>query len=461
MFSVSFATTDNSEEERKSRCFDILSDIQSTIDEKIAELNRTQNGDKRFVQICRDLGKYLDDHNKDVKDCNYGHFTYIYEIIKSLLKAELAKSTNYINCIDKLTSEKKEKIKKDLEEEEARKTAEAGRQVLTDPVKESHAKSECDSSPCNTEHSGNQAVDGRNQDNLGKDGEASAPHIPVSSELSEPLDNLVPLNPKPSASEVDGVSDLSRQETINNAVRAAEHHGVVETYSSSSVPLHGKINDGSAPNGDTHAQGLAEGIDLHVYSPETKSTILSASSGGEVSSGPPSSHGASPDSGQSLSGGISAPVGKHTHDQLSLSDPTLTVGHLSYVEQQKSSLVDLRDLEPKTDQEFKSPKGQYQEQINSQDTGLAKMTLDVEDGDLSTSVQEQKITSFKTYLTIILASLGVMLLSILFIKFTSLGGYFRRKKKEKRQKMREELDRIMYTPSNLEEDNIYLSYNQP
>ncbi|SBT55431.1 PIR Superfamily Protein [Plasmodium ovale wallikeri] len=491
MVNVSFQITDDSEHNRKEKCFDLLADIQEALDKKIAKLNQTKNGDDQFVQICRELGEYLDSHDEGIKDCYEGQFTYIYEYIKSFFQHELAKSINYINCIDKLTSEKKEEIKKDLEEEEeARKTAEAGRQVLTDPVKESPTKPECDNSPCDTEHSGNKAMDDGNQDNLGKDGEASAPHIQGSPELSESLDNLVSLNPKPPASEVDGVSDVSRQETTNNTVHAAGNHGVVETHSSSSVPLHGKINDGSDTIGDTHVQGLAEGSDLHGYSPESKPTVLHAPPGGEVSSGPPSSHGASSDSGHSLSSGISAPVGKHPHGHLSLSEPSLTVGHLPYAEQQQSSLLESRALEQKSDQELKSSKEQYQEQINyhgnsannnsfnnnhstlrettlngenyfNADTELAKMPLDVEDGDLSTSVQEQEITSFKTYLTIILASLGVMLLSVLLIKFTSVGGYFRRKKNEKRQKMREELDRIMYTPSNLEEDNIYLSYSQP
>lgn len=46
--------------------------------------------------------------------------------------------------------------------------------------------------------------------------------------------------------------------------------------------------------------------------------------------------------------------------------------------------------------------------------------------------------------------------------FTSLGKYFSKKKRNnKRQRIQEELDKIMYSHSTFEEKKIYLSYNPP
>lgn len=264
MVNVTFQITDDSEHNRNEKCFELLADIQETLNKKIAELNQTQNGNERFVQICYDIGKYLDDRDKEVKDCNYAQYTFIYEFIKSYFKEELAKSTNYMNCIDKLTSEKKNQIEKEPKADVAQRAGEDGRPQLRDQVKEDPAKSECDDSPCNTEHSGKQARDGRNQDNLGKVGEGSSHHIPGSSELSEPSDKLVPLNPELSSSEVDSVSGHTGQEGTKSAVHIAGHHGAEELHIGSSVPLQGRTHQGSYPNGDTHAQGSGKGRDLSV-----------------------------------------------------------------------------------------------------------------------------------------------------------------------------------------------------
>ncbi|SBS92840.1 PIR Superfamily Protein [Plasmodium ovale curtisi] len=510
MVNVTFQITDDSEHNRNEKCFELLADIQSAIYQKLAEFNRTQHGDAKFVQICQELGKYLDSHDEDIKDCYEGKFTYIYEYIKSYFQHQLAKSTNYINCIDKLTSERKEKTTKILEAEEALKTAEAGRQVLKDPVKEDPAKPECDSSPCNTEHSGNQAMDGRNQDNLGKDGEANAHHGPGSSELGEMSDKLVPSNSKSSESETDGVRDHTDQEGTKSSLHVARHQEVGKTYSSPSVPLQDRTNEGFILNGETHAHSLEKGIDLSVDAPgimiiaqkrltsaiylnavvtkvhepqidksnhtlctnlsgtyfnltpgESTLTVPHPSIGEEATTDLSSSHGVSPYSQNLLPGGISSASEKNSLDSLPLSVSTFPVVQVSSAEQQLTPQVRLPSLESTSDHEREPQNKSSKEQINSQGSQLNEINVDGMDEELSTHVQEQQTTSIKTYLIIILASLGAMLLSILLIKFTSLGAYFRRKKNEKRQKMREELDRIMYTPSNFEKDNIYLSYSQP
>ncbi|SBS94987.1 PIR Superfamily Protein [Plasmodium ovale curtisi] len=517
MVNVIFQITDDSEYNRKQKCFELLADIQETLRKKIAEFNQTHHGDTKFDQICQELRKYLDGHNEEIKDCYDGEYTFIYEFIKSHFKEELTKSTNYMNCIDKLTSEKKDQIEQEHKAEKAQRAAEDGRQQLRDPIKEGPAKSECDDSPCNTEHSGSQAGDDRNQDSLGKDGEGSSHHILGSSELSEPSDKLVSLNQEFSANEVDSVSGHIGQEETKSALHVAGHQEVGKTHSSSSVPLQGRTNEGSVLNDETLAHGLEKGSNLSVDAPgitiisqqhltstiylnavvtkvhepeinqsnDTLCTNLSGiyfnltpgepalkvphpSAGEEASTDLSSSHGVSPYSQHSLPGEITSASEKNSHDSLPLSVSTFPVAQVSSAEKQLPPQVMLHSLESTSDHEREPQNKSSQEQINSQgencfNTGaqLKEINVDGMDEELSTSVQEQQTTSIKTYLIIILASLGAMLLSVLLIKFTSLGAYFRRKKNEKRQKMREELDRIMYTPSNFDKDNIYLSYSQP
>ncbi|SBS84770.1 PIR Superfamily Protein [Plasmodium ovale curtisi] len=66
----------------------------------------------------------------------------------------------------------------------------------------------------------------------------------------------------------------------------------------------------------------------------------------------------------------------------------------------------------------------------------------------------------KTYIIIILVILAIILFTILLFKYACLRGYFSKKKKKKRQRIQEELDRIMYSPSIFDEKNMYLPYSR-
>ncbi|SBS99182.1 PIR Superfamily Protein [Plasmodium ovale curtisi] len=76
----------------------------------------------------------------------------------------------------------------------------------------------------------------------------------------------------------------------------------------------------------------------------------------------------------------------------------------------------------------------------------------------STSHAVSEGISIKTYIIIILVVLAIILLSILLLKYACLRGYFSKKRRKKRQRIQEELDRIMHSPSIFSENNMYLSY---
>ncbi|SBT36747.1 PIR Superfamily Protein [Plasmodium ovale wallikeri] len=77
-----------------------------------------------------------------------------------------------------------------------------------------------------------------------------------------------------------------------------------------------------------------------------------------------------------------------------------------------------------------------------------------------TSNTESQEIPIKTYIIIILVILAIILFTILLFKYACLRGYFSKKKKKKRQRIQEELDRIMYSPSIFDEKNMYLPYSR-
>ncbi|SBT56594.1 PIR Superfamily Protein [Plasmodium ovale wallikeri] len=85
--------------------------------------------------------------------------------------------------------------------------------------------------------------------------------------------------------------------------------------------------------------------------------------------------------------------------------------------------------------------------------------MGTEDGNSSILDSELGGITIKTYITTGLSFLGFILLFIFLMRFTVLGRIFSRNKKKNRQIIQEELRRIMYSPSSLEEQNIYFSYD--
>ncbi|SBT00344.1 hypothetical protein POVCU1_059320 [Plasmodium ovale curtisi] len=110
MATIHVVSSSSQDTSRRDKCISILSDIQSTVTTKIAELHASKEEDENFVQICEYLGNYLDFYEEDIKECYVGDFSYLYEIIISLLNKELTKSPKYIRCIQKATSEIKKHI---------------------------------------------------------------------------------------------------------------------------------------------------------------------------------------------------------------------------------------------------------------------------------------------------------------------------------------------------------------
>ncbi|SBT01463.1 PIR Superfamily Protein, partial [Plasmodium ovale curtisi] len=110
MATIHVVSSSSPDTSRRDKCISILSDIQSAVTFKIAELHKTKEEDANFIEICTYLGQYLDYYEEDIKACYVDDFLYLYEIIISLLNEEFSKSPKYIKCIHKVTFDIKEQI---------------------------------------------------------------------------------------------------------------------------------------------------------------------------------------------------------------------------------------------------------------------------------------------------------------------------------------------------------------
>ncbi|SBT31175.1 hypothetical protein POVWA2_002790 [Plasmodium ovale wallikeri] len=417
MVNVTFLNHDSSDQERKDRCFDVLSDIQSTIEE-IAKLSNTRENQRLLLQKCNALINYLDSYRSIKKGCYDHDFYYHRNYIKNSIHKDLKKCNNYEE-ITKLMLQVKDLIVEVQEIKEAHREVKDAKHELTQPVIEARGKSSCSEKPCSAENSENQELTHSSQD-LGDKGEkADAQHISGSSQKLGHAKALATPNKEEPAGDIDGFSTPDERETTKRTLHIPGNSKVHESHTGSNIPLHGRTGEDSSINGHSHAQGLRKVHDLHVdLSAEAPLTLPPPPAGERTSTGISSSQGTYSVSGKALSNGMLSPAGKHSPDHFSLSVAASPVGQLPSAEQQSPSQVVLPNLEPKSDHAGEPHKGQSQEQIDSQ-------------GNFSCS------------------------------NFTPVREIFSKNKKTKRQKIREELDKIMYSPLNFEEDNIYLSYSRP
>ncbi|SBT74624.1 hypothetical protein, conserved [Plasmodium ovale] len=500
MVDVTFFNHDDSEKDRKEKCFNVLADIQSTIEE-IAKLSETRKDQGLLLQTCNELIEHLNDYRSIKKGCYDKDFYYPRNYVKNSIHEDLKKCDNYEH-ITKLIYEAKDFIGELQEKKEERREVEDGKQELEQSLKESPGKSLCNEEPCSADNSRNQEKAGKIPDLSDKGEKANAQHTLGSSPNLGVSNALKTPNKEGSADDAGGLSTLSEKETITDGLQSVGQHGADVSHAVDSHSLQDSARGVSVPTGDSlalnlgkdsHARVNQHGITIiaqritsliyhsdvvtKVHKPEIDKknhalltyshSILYVHISGEPTltvQSPPAVEDAPADlssslrtsstSVQELGGSIPQPVTVSTSDQLPLSVTPVGREHLE-PEKQPSA------LESKSDYKSEPQRDPSQEKIHSHGDGLTQINLDRTDGDLITPVQKQEITSTKTYIIIVLASVGVMLLSTLLIKFTPVRKYFSKNKKTEKQKIREELDRIMYSPLNLEEDNIYLPYSQP
>ncbi|SBS89358.1 PIR protein [Plasmodium ovale] len=482
MVHVIYYGTDNGGVSRSDECFDILSTIQSTSQNKIAELNKTRESEGNFLEKCKDLDEYLKNYNKDNTDCYEGEFTYIYDSVKYTINEELSKSTNYSKCIEKLKPKKQGQV----DPEDATSKSDKEKQDSEVPLPEGRSQSilSSDRASEETERSRKHELPDKEQT---KDQELDAANQQITLEPSENGTSLhssgVP-NAEASQNQVDAHGNSGAKDTVasgeSTAVNSASNELGDHQRTSSQDGALATANPKEAPgaqgldNGELSSSGLAEPDE-----PASKD-VLTVPDGS-----PPDSQGSSPLHRSCLRAstqtGESPPVSVELFTDVQ--------SHTDHPIQQKGQeLAQKPQQEQSSDHvpvltEFPSSTAHAHPEIGSFSFGTTEsrevtpfIAINSLEGRTysgpgpkngfihlpvpQTPEREPDRSRIKMYIIIGVIIFAVILLFILLFKYACLRGYFSKKKKKKRQMIQEELDRLMYSPSIFDEKNMYLPYTQ-
>ncbi|SBT02413.1 PIR Superfamily Protein [Plasmodium ovale curtisi] len=464
MVDVTFLQIDNSDQERKDRCFSVLSDIERTINE-IAKLDNTERDRPVLLQKCKELSEHLSDYYKIKTECYDSGFSYHRDYIRNSIHKDLMKCSNY-ERLKILALFTKEEIAKRFKINEQGKV-EDEEVELTRSVKEGITTPVCTKEPCNTENLQNQGQDGIIQDHQSKDRDASVQLTPESSQTAEALNTLVSPSPKSSQSETSDLSILSGKEPTAKLAHVARHDGMGELPSNPSDSLQGRTHANSGPNGDSDATGLGNSNNLQVglpdpSLPETQYVAPSSFQNAAATTGPGHESGHINHTSQTQEGDtVSVPTSAEATPTVQSASVVPTLSHETQPDSQVNSVYSSATSNERDGQTYSSQITAESADRHPPVTALNVGADGANDADLSLPKDEQETSSIKTYVIIIVASFAAVMLSAFLIKFTPVRNYFNKNRKTKRQTIQEELDRIMYSPSNFEEDRIYLSYSHP
>ncbi|SBT00254.1 PIR Superfamily Protein [Plasmodium ovale curtisi] len=436
---VSISSPDKS---RRDKCISVLSDIQSTVTTKIAELHSTEEEDEKFVKICQYLGDYLDFYEEGIEECYENGFSYLYETIISLLKDELSKSPKYKKCIQKLASEEKEHHNPKYEENDLLKEENPFKDAiikLQKEIKEIFKKSE---NSLDTEHLTTQElleVDQKND------------YTREAEDIQVPSESLQGITTSPNAtgtiSETSQIMDVGRdsqktqmiearvESTSNNIVDAGTGVQKSDLLQSSSHTTSDRQDVVNVPNLKNSGLSTPESFPSHELESitEKKSCNEEETSSVEDPAKCQRSGSFEPADTEKLShiqktGDINQPLKPSSEEQAS----TGSTSHTNLF-QSSDAIQEHRN----------KAELQIHENHNEQITRNSQIITNVdEDISLINTYTDSTIPSTPAEEPV----------------FTTLGRRFSKKKKKKRQEIQEELERIMYSPSNFNENNMYLSY---
>ncbi|SBS82469.1 PIR Superfamily Protein [Plasmodium ovale curtisi] len=475
MATIHVVSSSSPDTSRRDKCIIKLADIQLAVNTKIAELHSTKEEDAKFAEICKYLGEYLYFYEEDIKECYVDDISYLYNIIISLLNEEVSKSPKYIKCIQKVASEIKEHIdpkneisnshtdkssedKKILLEEKVNKILETSEKALE--IKELQDKALLEKS---------QKTD-RETDNVSKQ-----------NNLEQPENSIEPPELKARVGEQPEITDsaVGTKGTQENDTRdeSTSHHSESTLKPSQESILTEVISYSSS-------QKESPPGDLDDEEPSPAETLPTATEGKILKEDPCSQQKSTREQETSSINALSVECSSSDANELPCADLSTEaqkihpeVDQLAKQSQEQlhgehTSTSSVLSQDTNSEQHSKNTYILITKQNTADHTRINSNIITIEeldvkgttelgeDKDSSTPETQPWMNALKMYIIIGLAILGSLLLLILLFKFTSLGSRFSNKKKKKRQEIQEELERMMYSPSNFNENNMYLSYAQ-
>ncbi|SBT74199.1 PIR protein [Plasmodium ovale] len=481
MATIRVVSTSGPNTTRRDECIVKLADIQSNFYIRISELNGINEDDENFIQKCNELGNYIDYYDDELKDCYEDDFSYIYETIKQMLRNDLTKSTKYVKCIRNVTSQLKEQIETTKETRELRR--EKGlKDVIIEMETEVEHILESSKKTLDKEQLERQVLpnpDQKNPDERGTTDKQDALDHPKS--IASPPDIVDP-SPKSPEMKVPSVAAHKTEDTVAAGASTLGDSESVRTNSQESTPLQDTASTVSEQKDKFSVDGLDNGEGkpgqslTHTIERTIHEQDGSSEQGSRQKEQGPLAHGSHderatsglpevPKANEQLGAKLSL-VMQPSHQKSELSLQQHRDQPLAHHTTKGGVIYDSTNPDENAANSgiLKSAETPSEETTRNNGITTTKVTHSGGEnsnaGDINSSTPETEpgIISLKMYIIIGLSILGILLLLIFLCRFTSLGSHFSKKKKKKRQEIQEELERMMYSPSNFTDDNMYLSY---
>lgn len=169
MTTVTYSAINTGTNLKRDECLEKYYEIKEIIEQKIAELVKTDGENSEFVEKCKAFRKHLADTNNDYSECFNYKDGLPYGKAEDLVDDSLKKSTHYGKCL----TLNLESTSKDKAEEQKAKSPEQeeGSEESTDPPREAiQAQSRCPGNSCVTEHQSGHELEGEKQIRSGESG---------------------------------------------------------------------------------------------------------------------------------------------------------------------------------------------------------------------------------------------------------------------------------------------------
>ncbi|SBT73646.1 hypothetical protein, conserved [Plasmodium ovale] len=390
-----------SSQSKGKTCTDEYSEIDPDDDKKLEVVNETDEKDSTFLQKCSVLKQYLVSYNEKYKHCFNSEAAVYFLANREMINTALTRCTRYEKLQETLERGKEKEVitEKELGEKHTQQEDLAVGTVSSG--KEGEPTAECKEEICKTPHSREQIQEETKEIGGEEPDSRGDKDIAGSPQEPVPVDNSLSTNPDQSGHE--------------NHPSEADSEGITDT----DAPGHETYHSINAPDEVTESLTF-----LHRKHPVQ--IIFSEVAGSTLAREPPREM-------------------KQTFENVPSTGESSPLPEVASQKEPKNK--EGKQLSPELSQESTS------EQI-SLHTGLAH------NGILLIPQEGPGTNPIKMYIIIILVILAIVLLSILIFKYAYLRGYISKKKKKKRQRIQDELDRLMCSPSIFDEKNIYLPYTQ-
>ncbi|SBT82976.1 PIR protein [Plasmodium ovale] len=479
-----------SEKPQSKNCMDEYYETDPDVEKKVNSVKKTDENEDTFLEKCNGLRKYLESYNAQYKRCFNGEAAVFFSYNKDLMNTELARCTIYEKRQEELKRAEKTQITTEGErngpktEEENSKKEKLPAEIKGEPVPEGkdatcksvhleNPKQKCleGISRGEVESKSEQIALGTSQDEsllhsslsttqLQSGNEAHSSTVHTTEDVSlNGVPNVGSKIDKTGTQQNNSLRDIPSFNFQQNSPHNSTNLGDSKTLLTDSPDISATASD---PVRSSSSSGSFNYTSITIREPpvhkdhQTNSTTKSSITGDSLSK----------------TSSMKSSPGKSSDDEevVPISPLLSDAGHSIYGSCLTTADEESNGLSPpsgmpllpeqllthgKSLPDEESPPGE-----SSSSEGLSSDSVQAPPAPQPLHHSQSEEIPVKTYIIIILVILAIILLSILLFRYACMRGYFIKKKKKKRQRIQQELDRIMYSTSIFDEKNMYLSYSR-